>query len=417
MNWISSDNERTKYKFLLEQYGYDKSDLNNVPKFTQNMVYYPTNKVRFYVNKKNVLNSGVVKKENENLIVDYIDIDLPKSGLYKNQILMLDILSKNDWERPIYFTGGSYKDSEYLWMKDYLQLDGLVYKLVPIKTPLNPDNPYQMGRIDPNNMYNIVKKWQWGNSESDKIYHDPETRKNSITFRSNLHRLAEEFISLGDYDKANEILDLSFEKLPIEYFGYYSLSEPYINSYYKIEKIEKARDLFKVIEEKYHDQINYYSKSILYNENNFDLESYAENIFTYNERLRGLLENQINLGEIEFVSDYLLKYIETSNVFKGLYGEYDFFNYLISFISPLYLAEKTSEARNLYEINKRLISERLKNLISAMDDSSADYINSLSKQELGNYEELIAIISEHEDEEYIKSEINEYLIYVDDLSL
>ena len=417
MNWISSDNERTKYKFLLEQYGYDKSDLNNVPKFTQNMVFYPTNKVRFYVNKKNVLNSGVVKKENENLIVDYIDIDLPKSGLYKNQILMLDILSKNDWERPIYFTGGSYKDSEYLWMKDYLQLDGLVYKLVPIKTPLNPDNPYKMGRIDPNNMYNIVKKWQWGNSESDKIYHDPETRKNSITFRSNLHRLAEEFISLGDYDKANEILDLSFEKLPIEYFGYYSLSEPYINSYYKIEKIEKARDLFKVIEEKYHDQINYYSKSILYNENNFDLESYAENIFTYNERLRGLLENQINLGEIEFVSDYLLKYMETSNVFKSLYGEYDFFNYLISFISPLYLAEKPSEARNLYEINKRLISERLKNLISAMDDSSADYINSLSKQELGNYEELIAIISEHEDEEYIKSEINEYLIYVDDLSL
>ena len=101
---------------------------------------------------------------------------------------------KNDWERPIYFTGGSYKDSEYLWMKNYLQLDGLVYKLVPIETPVNPENPYQMGRIDANTMYEIVKKWKWGNSESDKIYHDPETRKNSITFRSNLHRLAEEFI-------------------------------------------------------------------------------------------------------------------------------------------------------------------------------------------------------------------------------
>ena len=94
MNWISSDNERTKYKFLLEQYGYEKSDLNEIPKFTQNMIFYPTNKIRFYVNKENVLNSGVVKKENENLIVDYIDIDLPESGLYKNQILMLDILSK-----------------------------------------------------------------------------------------------------------------------------------------------------------------------------------------------------------------------------------------------------------------------------------------------------------------------------------
>ena len=219
MNWISSDNERTKYKFLLEQYGYEKSDLSEIPKFTQNMIFYPTNKIRFYVNKENVLNSGVVKKENENLIVDYIDIDLPESGLYKNQILMLDILSKNDWERPIYFTGGSYKDSEYLWMKNYLQLDGLVYKLVPIETTLNPENPYQMGRIDANTMFEIVKKWKWGNSESDKIYHDPETRKNSITFRSNLHRLAEEFISLGDNSKALEILDLSFEKLPIEYLS------------------------------------------------------------------------------------------------------------------------------------------------------------------------------------------------------
>ena len=55
---------------------------------------------------------------------------------------MLDILSKNDWKRPIYFTGGSYKDSEYLLMTDFLQLDGLVYKLVPIKTPINQDkNP------------------------------------------------------------------------------------------------------------------------------------------------------------------------------------------------------------------------------------------------------------------------------------
>ena len=48
------------------------------------MVFYPTNKVRFYVNKENVLKSGVVKKENENLIVDYIDIDLPNRVYIKS---------------------------------------------------------------------------------------------------------------------------------------------------------------------------------------------------------------------------------------------------------------------------------------------------------------------------------------------
>ena len=412
MNWISSDNERTKYKFLLEQYGYEKSDLNEIPKFTQNMIFYPTNKIRFFVNKDNVLNSGVVKKENENLIVDYIDIDLPKSGLYKNQILMLDILSKNDWERPIYFTGGSYKDSEYLWMKDYLQLDGLVYKLVPIETPLNPENPYQMGRIDANTMYEIVKKWQWGNSESDKIYHDPETRKNSITFRSNLHRLAEEFISLGDNYKALEILNLSFEKLPIEYFGYYSLSEPYINSYYKIGEKEKSRNLFLKIEKKYHEQINYYSNSMILNPDNFDLEIHAENIFNYNERLRGLIENQIDIGEERFVSEFILKYMKSTDIFKDLYGEYDFYNYMKSFITPLYVSEKDTDARNLYEKIKSLILSRLDTLISANDNSNSEYITDLITQELEKYENLVNIISKFEEKKYLDVEINDYYKYL-----
>ena len=64
-----------------------------------------------------------------------------------------------------------------------MQLDGLVYKLVPIRTEIDNTNPYEMGRIDSESMYEIVKSWEWGNSESPLIYHDPETRKNSISFQ------------------------------------------------------------------------------------------------------------------------------------------------------------------------------------------------------------------------------------------
>ena len=38
-------------------------------------------------------------------------------------------------------------------------------------------------------------KWNWGNSERSDIYHDPETRKNSISFRSNMARLSELLIN------------------------------------------------------------------------------------------------------------------------------------------------------------------------------------------------------------------------------
>ena len=156
-------------------------------------------------------NLGLARPRFENQFFD------PPKILTKNQVMMLDILANNDWERPIYFTGGSFEDSEYIWMKEYLQLDGLVYKLVPIKTELSPINPYLMGRIDTETMYTIVKKWSWGNSYLPEIYHDPETRKNSISFRSNMARLAEQLIEEMQFEKAEEIIDLALEKMPLDF--------------------------------------------------------------------------------------------------------------------------------------------------------------------------------------------------------
>jgi len=405
MNWISSDNKRTKYKFLLEQYGYEKEDLENVPLFTQNMIYYPTNKLRFYVNKENVIKSGIINPSEIDKIVDYIDIDIPKSGLYKNQILMLDILSKNDWERPIYFTGGSYKDSEYIWMKDYLQLDGLVYKLVPIKTPINEENPYQMGRIEPNRMYDIVKKWEWGNSESPEIYHDPETRKNSISFRGNLHRLAEEFIKAGDYEKAAEMIELNFEKMPLDYFEYYSLSEPYISSYYKIGEAEKAQKLFKKLEKKYLDQIRYYSISMRDYDDIFPLSNFAENIFTYTERYRGLIENEILIGNYIFAAESIEKFINYTEIFKSIYGEYDYYIFLINFIEPLYISSKLDQGRKLYKSISSEINSRLNTLISAKEDSNSTYLSELFDDEVSSAKSLLNIIKDYEKDEFYNSEV------------
>lgn len=404
MNWISSDNKRTKYKFLLEQYGYEKEDLEKIPASTQNMIYYPTNKLRFYVNKENVLNSGIINKSEIDNIVDYIDIDIPKSGLYKNQILMLDILSKNDWKRPIYFTGGSYKDSEYLWMKDFLQLDGLVYKLVPIKTPINQDNPYQMGRIEPYRMYNIVKKWEWGNSESSEIYHDPETRKNSISFRGNLHRLAESFVSIGENLKAKEIMDLSFEKMPLEYFEYYSLSEPYISTYHKIGEKDKAQKLYSDIEKKYLDQIKYYSNSLENYPDFFSISDYAENIFTYTERYRGLIENEILEGNYIFASKSIENFLNYTQSFKTIYGEYDYYSFLLNFVEPLYISEKSKIGRELYLKIQNEINSRLETIISAKDESSLDYLINLFEQEIKYSKDLLSLIADYESSEFIENE-------------
>ncbi|MBJ2176380.1 tetratricopeptide repeat protein, partial [Aureibaculum sp. A20] len=150
-----------------------------------------------------------------------------------------------------------------IWLKDYLQLDGLAYKFVPILTPSKssngrPKSVLDLGRIDTETMYNNVKKWDWRNSNGD-IYVDVETRKNGITFRNSLIRLAEAFIKEGNKEKAEEILDLSIEKMPIKRYGHFGLVLGYPDAYYQIGNKEKAKNVANTLVDIFQDRIEFYS--------------------------------------------------------------------------------------------------------------------------------------------------------------
>ena len=400
MRWVSSDQPRTQYKFLLEQYDVSTT---NIPKSTQQMIYYPTNQIRVPVNKENVLKSGVVKPEDAELIVDYIDIDLPTSGLYKNRLMMLDILHNNDWERPIYFTGGSYDDSEYFWMKDYLQLDGLVYKLVPIKTPIDPNNPYQMGRIDANQMYDIVMKWDWGNSDSPDIYHDPETRKNSISFRSNITRLANALIEDKQVEKAITVLDLAMDKMPIETFGYYSLVTPIASAYYRAGATEKAQQIVQKLAAGYHEYMRYYAQW-----DNDDQLALMEDLVGNVERYKSLLTEVVQARDYETLAAIYNRFYESILPFSYIYGKYDFYTELTPFVAGLYAADQLELARELSgHIAQQYIN--LLNRFLTLEEEQLRYFEMEIGIEVEAYKSLVSTIKRNEtDSEVIEEVQNTY---------
>ena len=385
INWVASDHPRTKYKSLLLQAG---EDPNRLPLGTQEMIFYPTNKIRLPVNKENVIKSGLVKPKDYDLIVPFIDIDLPEGGMTKNQIVMLDILANNDWERPIYFTGGSYADSEYIWMKEYLQLEGLVYKLVPIRTPMNSNNPYIMGRLDSDSMYDIVMQWSWGNSESPSIYHDPETRKNSISFRSNMARLAEKLIDEGKNKKAKEVLDLAVQKMPLDYFGYYSLVVPMIDTYYRLGDIKSAQDLAAQIAEKYRDEMEYFS-SLKASEQYF----LGEEIITQAERYRTLMEAiLVNKDKIQ-LNKSLIQFLEAIKPFINLYGEYEFYTSLSMFVEGFYITGNKAKAQNLIEDIFQQYEGRFA-MIAEYSQNNQKLIFDRIKEEVLDFQQLVYIVKE-----------------------
>ena len=282
LGFITSDDARTKYKHVLQQQGYDTSGQRSQD---LNANYLPTENVRIPVNKETVLKNGIVNKKDSTLIVPYIDIKIKGAALYKNRLMMLDIIANNNWERPIYFTGGAFGDEDYIWMKDYLQLDGLVYKLVPIKTAVAKNNPFDMGRIDTDKMYAMVTNWDWGNNGDPKMYHDVESRKNSLTYRGNLARLIEALIQEDKLEKAEAVADLAMSKMPVELFGFYTLLEPYIGAYYELEATEKGRNLYLKVRQKYQESLSYYSTLTEQNQ-----AKYIQGIYTDIERYRSLVD-------------------------------------------------------------------------------------------------------------------------------
>jgi len=307
IKFVTQDDDKYKYKSLLQKQGYET---NYMREQDLNANYLPSESIRIPVDKESVLKNNIVDNNLSDEIVDEIIIKIKGQALYKNRLMMLDIIAENNWERPIYFTGGSFGDDDYLWMKDYLQLEGLCYKLVPIKTTIDQTNPYEMGRVNTEKMYSMVKDWDWGTNGDMDIYFDVESRKNSITYRSNIARLINQLILENKKVKAEEITDIVIENMPVNIFGYYTLLESYIESYYKLENKEKARGLFSEIANKYKENLFYFSSLKDENKNR-----YAEEIYTDIERYRSLVGVIISYEEGKFLE----KQMEDFNYYLELF--------------------------------------------------------------------------------------------------
>ena len=98
-------------------------------------------------------------------------------------------------------------------------------------------------------------------------------------------RLAEKLIDEGKNEKAKAVLDLAVQKMPLDYFGYYSLVVPMIDTYYRLGAVKSAQVLADQVADKYRDEMEYFATLK-------PSEQYllGEEIITQAERYRTLIE-------------------------------------------------------------------------------------------------------------------------------
>jgi len=292
INWIGSDDPKTKHQFNETAYE----------------VIYPTKKLSISVNKQAVLENGIVAAKDSSLILDNLDWDLEGFALEKKDIMIIDMIANNNWKRPMYFavTAG-YSSKSFLYLDKYFQLEGLAYKVVPIKTERDG---IDMGRVANDVMYKKVMKWDWSNFGNPNIYMDETNRRTSSwSVRNNVARLANSLVDAGEKEKSVEVLDLLMKNLPTSVYPKNHFVMGVIEAYYKAGELEKGRTLLVEFLDDNYDEIKYYSR------------------FDSNMQQALLNDIQIKLQEYQSLLQIAMQYdkdvfSEKEPVFRELYDLY-----------------------------------------------------------------------------------------------
>mgnify|MGYP006143143455 FL=1 len=174
--------------------------------------YFHYTKFNIPVDSAKVVANGTVSKEMAERIVKQVEFDVDRNYLMKADIMILDLLAHNNWERPVYFaiTVGS---ESYLNLEDYFQLEGMAYRLVPVKNPKRQDG--QMGAVNANVMYDkLVNVFKWGNMSDSRVYLDQNNLNMTMNLRNNFGRLAETLLEAGKRDSAMNVLDKCIKEMP-----------------------------------------------------------------------------------------------------------------------------------------------------------------------------------------------------------
>ncbi len=229
-------------KQLMDFVGSDNSDTRHRGQGGEMIDYLPSKHIKITVDKEKVIENGIVKPEDAHLIVDEITWTIEKDYIQKNEMMILEILANNNWERPIYFvsTGG---DSD-IGLSNYLQLEGFAYKLVPILT--EPTDYLSVGRLNVDKLYeNYLDKFKWGGIDQPNVMVDHNVQRTTLVLRlrNNFNRLAEELLEMNRIDSAVNVLDRIVEILPQQKFPYDFFVIGLIESYYSANETEKANAL------------------------------------------------------------------------------------------------------------------------------------------------------------------------------
>lgn len=217
--------------------------------------YIPSNRFSISVDSAKVVSNGTVPPDDAPYIVDALTWTINRGLLTKSYLMVIDLLAHNNWERPVYFstTAG---ESAYIGLNDYLRLEGMALRLVPVKKPSVQN---AIGHINSGILYDrLMNTFRFGNMEKPGVYLDESNRRMITNLRTNFGRLAEQLAAEGKNREAIAVCDRCLEFAPDQVMRFDFFMLPVAETYLKAGSTEKGNRLLERLFQLYAEDLNYY---------------------------------------------------------------------------------------------------------------------------------------------------------------
>ncbi len=240
MNLVASDDPKTKFA----------GDRGNVE-------YFPTHNFNVPVDKEKVLHNGTVPLSMADSIVSSINWKINRYGVQKSDLMIIDLIANNNWDRPIYFASSS-GTSTFLGLGNYLYLEGLAYRLIPVKKAKNMDDE-QPAKVNTAVMYdNLMNKFKFGHIDDTTLYIDQTVVDGANSLRLSFARLANALADEGKKDSAIKVLDKCQAVFPERNVPYDNYELLVAQAYYKAGAMAKGNTLMNRLLNLYEQDLTYY---------------------------------------------------------------------------------------------------------------------------------------------------------------
>lgn len=246
LNFINSDDQRFK---VTTQSGESYSVL-------------PTQNLLVKVDRNAVLKSGLVNIADSAKIAD-INFVLKKEQVYKPDLGILNIIAavaKEGWKRPVYFSAGFPGGSDFQGLEEYMEMNGLTNKLVPIRTVGSSPSEGAPQRVNNDLSYDLyMNKFLWGGTDKKNIYFDDKNKAMLMSYRFSGAKVAESLVRDGRKEDAIRLLDKITTNITYESYQYDQSMWGIVGAYYAAGAKDKALKFASIIIRDSEKMVNYLS--------------------------------------------------------------------------------------------------------------------------------------------------------------